>query len=126
MTNYLLDTNILIQQLRSRPTLVDLATRLPDQDGMYISAITYAEVMAGMHVHEDARTQHTLNACVCLPVNQFIADQAGRWIYQYARRGLQLTLADALIAATAHMEQLTLVTTNTRHFPMPELKLRTL
>ena len=125
MTNYLLDTNVLVQQLRNRPVPINLATLLPDQDVMYISAITYAEIMAGMHAHEETRTHLTLAACVCLPVDHLVADQAGRWLYQYARRGLQLTLADALIAATALRENLTLVTTNSRHFPMPELKIRT-
>ncbi len=124
MTNYLLYTNILVQQLRKQPTIVNLATLLPDQDLIYISAITYAEIMAGMHVHEEVRTRQTLDACIFLPVDNTIADQAGRWIYQYARRRLQLTLADALIAATAQLGNLTLVTTNARHFPMPELKLR--
>ncbi len=126
MTNYLLDTNILVQQLRKRPAIVNLATLLPDQDLIYISAITHAEIMAGMHAHEEVRTRQTLDACICLPVDHLIAEQAGRWIYQYARHGLQLTLADALIAATAQLENLTLVTTNTRHFLMPELKIRAL
>ena len=57
-----------------------------------------------------------------LPVDEAIADRAGRLIYQYARQGIQLSFADVLIAATA-LEHLTLATTNPKHFPIPELRL---
>jgi len=44
------------------------------------------------------------------------------WIYQYARRGIQLSFPDALIGATALAHGLALVTTNARHFPMEGLQ----
>jgi predicted nucleic acid-binding protein len=94
---------------------------LPDKGDLYISVITHAEVIAGMHSHEEAKTLSILDAFNTLTLDREIADQAGRWIYQYARRGIQLGLADVLIAATAFREGLTLATTNARHFPMPGL-----
>jgi len=56
-------------------------------------------------------------------VNEKIADRAGRLIYEYARKGVTLSLADAFIAATALEYNLTLVTTSPKHFPIPELSL---
>jgi predicted nucleic acid-binding protein len=53
-----------------------------------------------------------------LSVNKFIADRAGRMIYNYARQGFQVSFPDALIAATALEHGLTLVTTNVKHFTM--------
>ena len=67
-----------------------------------------------------------LDSLVSLPVDEAIADQAGRLIYQYARQGIQLSVPDAQIAATALQHNLTLATTNTKDFPMPELRLHPL
>jgi predicted nucleic acid-binding protein len=83
--------------------------------------VTRAEVLAGMHAHEETRTLSLLNPLNSLAVDVSIADQAGRWVYQYARQGIQLSVPDALIAATARHHSLTLATTNARHFPMPEI-----
>jgi predicted nucleic acid-binding protein len=74
-----------------------------------------------MHSHEEVKTLSILEAFNTVYLDREIADQAGRWIYQYARRGIQLGLADVLIAATAAREGLTLATMNAKHFPMPEL-----
>lgn len=67
-----------------------------------------------------------LDSLAAIEVNEIVADRAGRLIYQYARRGIQLALPDALIAATALEHDLPLVTTNARHFPMLELRLQML
>ena len=77
-----------------------------------------------MHPHEEARTVELLDAMAALPLDVPVADQAGRLIYRYARQGVQVSFADALIAATALHHDLTLVTTNARHFRMPELRVR--
>ena len=79
-----------------------------------------------MHPHEEPRTLELLNALGNLPVDGDVADRAGRWVYQYARQGVQLSLPDALIAATAFLHNLTLVTTNPRHFPIPGLQVQPL
>jgi predicted nucleic acid-binding protein len=124
MAAYLLDTNLLILSLRGDLTIIGLVAELSAQDGIYISVVTSLELFAGMRPREEADTKALLNSLISLPVDAAIAEQAGRWIYQYARQGVQLSFPDALIAATALVEELTLVTTNRRHFPMPELTVR--
>ena len=62
-----------------------------------------------------------LDALRSLAVGPSVADRAGRLIYEYAREGIQFSVPDALIAATAIEHELTLVTTNPGHFPIPEL-----
>jgi len=125
MADYLLDTNVLILHLRDHPELTALLTAWGETHVLNISMVTRTEVLAGMHPHEEKRTLDLLDSLMSLVVDEAIADRAGRLIYQYARRGVQFSFADALIAATALQHDLTLVTTNARHFPIPELRLYT-
>lgn len=125
MADYLLDTNILILQLRGNVRLTQLLTQFSETGDLAISVVTRTEVLAGMHPREEQRTMALLHALISWPLESAVADQAGRLIYQYARQGIQLSLADAQIAATALQHNLTLVTTNAKHFPMPELHLYT-
>ncbi|MCP4357484.1 MAG: type II toxin-antitoxin system VapC family toxin [Chloroflexi bacterium] len=123
MPDYLLDTNILIYQLRGNQKINQLLFDLNQQAHLTISAIARTEILAGMRPNEEEPTLALLNSLVTLPLDSAVADRAGRLIYQYGRQGLQLTIADALIGATALEHRLILVTTNAKHFPMPELQL---
>lgn len=127
MANYLFDTNVVILALRGVPQALNfLDTLNQTQEQSYISVVTRAEILAGMCPHEEERTMILLESLASILVNEVIADQAGRLIYQYARQGVQLSLPDAQIAATALHYNLTLVTTNTKHFPLPQLTLHAL
>ena len=126
MADYLLDTNILILHLRDHPDITASLTRWSETSVLYISTVTRAEVLAGMRPHEESRTMELLESLTSIVVDEAVADQAGRSIYQYARQGIQISFPDALIAATALQHDLTLVTTNIKHFPMPEVRLYTL
>lgn len=121
MPDYLLDTNLLILHLRRRPQATALLVEWSETSQLYISVVTRTEILAGMHPHEEERTLLLLNSLPNLPLTITIADQAGRLIYQYARQGVQLSLPDAHIAATALQHNLTLATSNAKHFPMAEL-----
>ena len=123
MADYLLDSNVLILHLRERPEITALLTQWGTEGALYISVATRTEIVAGMRPHEKERTLELLDSLENLPVDEAIADRAGRLIYRYARQGVQLSFADALIAATALEHDLTLATTNPKHFPMPELRL---
>jgi len=120
MADTLIDTNLLILALRKRPEAIHLLKRLKAEGELHISIVTRTEILAGMHPSEEGRTMDLLSSLSNLPVDVASADQAGRWIYAYARRGIQLSVPDAIIAATAFAHGLTLVTTNAKHFPMPE------
>ena len=118
MNNYLLDTNMLVLHLRGEHGVPTLLDRWSQSHELYISVTTRVEILAGMRPAEESVTIHLLNSMNSLPVSQSIADRAGRLIYEQARRGHQVSFPDALIAATALEHDLTLVTTNARHFPM--------
>jgi len=123
MARYLLDTNVLILHLRERRDITAMLEKWIRIHHLFISVVTRTEILAGMRPHEEKRTMELLESLDNIPIDGAIADRAGRLIYQYARKGVVLSLADALIAATALEHDLTLVTTNPKHFPMPELAL---
>ncbi len=121
MATQLLDSGIVILALRRNARALDLIP-LDSDDPPCVSVVTRTEILAGMRPHEETRTLELLDALSTLAVGPSIADRAGRLIYEYARKGIQFSVADALIAATALDHQLVLVTTNKDHFPVPELK----
>ncbi len=124
MHTHLLDSNILILALRGRSAALDLLDQFRSRDEVSISVVSRTEVLAGMRSREERITTELLLALLSLPVTEAIADRAGRLIYSLARNGVQLSFPDALIAATALEHDLTLVTTNARHFAIAGLKVQ--
>ncbi len=116
--SHLLDTNFVIGLLRGVSSYWEYLDKLVEQDIPSISAVTRSEVFAGCHTHEERATTNLLSRFESIAVNAFIADLAGKYVYQFRKRGLTLHLEDALIGATAVVEGLTLVTRNVGHFPM--------
>ncbi len=118
----LLDTTFLIEvirgQERAKKALV-WAVNSGHELGM--SALNLAEIYSGMRDHEERVAQEFLATLTCYPVSNSIAERGGRLRNAYARRGITLGLADAVIAATALEHGLALVTDNRKDFPMPEL-----
>ena len=79
---------------------------------VYISLITWMEVMVGAK-EDDTLTKDFLRTYfVVLPITQELAEQA-----VILRRKNRIKLPDALIQATAQKHNALLVTRNTRDFP---------
>jgi predicted nucleic acid-binding protein len=121
MPAYLLDTGIPIRHLRNRPGYHALVDRLNREGDLYISAFTRVEVLRGMREHERERTFLLLNALLTHSLDQETADRAGELLRIWQAQGVILSGPDAVIAASALQVGAILVTTNPRHFPMPEL-----
>jgi predicted nucleic acid-binding protein len=121
MPAYLLDTGILVRHLRNRPGYRELVQRLNQGGDLYISAFTRVEVLRGMRDHEREQTFALLDSCPTQVIDGNTADQAGEWLRTWQARGVILGGPDAVIAASALQVRAALVTTNARHFPMPEL-----
>jgi predicted nucleic acid-binding protein len=58
-----------------------------------------------------------------VPVSKEIAEQAGAWRQQYKAKGFTLGTPDTVIAATAYLNHASLVTNNTKDYPMAEVTL---
>ena len=76
-----------------------------------------------MRPHEEKATREFMRSLLFLSITEEVAEGAGRLMAQYQKRGKTLSFQDASIAAVCIAYDCTLVTENTKDFPMPELKL---
>lgn len=120
----LLDTSVIIDVLRIRRGRHELlGLRKQAGDTLACSAVTVAEVYAGMRPGEAAATERFLEGLECIEVTREIARRAGSLKYAWERKGVTIDIPDAIIAATSLNFNLCLATDNLRDFPMPDLKL---
>ncbi len=121
---YLFDTDVLIAYLRGYPQAVELVKDLATQQfDFLISPVTVIEIEAGIRDTEKARTYELLDIFEVCTVDRSIAHSAGFSLRKYRKKGVTLGLADVIIAATALIHHLTLVTYNTSHYPMSDLQI---
>lgn len=122
LTGVLLDSDVVIEILRGRSRIVDAAidlerTRTPT----YCTAISWAEIYAGIRAGEEPLTEAFFLARGELVLDAVCGRHAGAYLARYARsHGLEI--ADALVAAAAVTSGLRLWTLNRRHYPMPDLE----
>jgi len=124
VANYHLDTTALIDYLHGRQGAIELMGTLFQQGHrLGVCCISVAELYAGLSEEERARADFLVGAMDFHDVSREIAKEAGRYRYEFARRGIGLSTTDTLIAATAIFHGATLITANTRDFPMEEIQL---
>jgi predicted nucleic acid-binding protein len=120
----LLDTNIIVDALRRRNDRHRFVEHLLDQGQPLASCpITITEIYAGMRPSEETPTRAFMKSLLFLAISDDIAEQAGRLKARYAKQGKAISFQDASIAAACIAYGCTLVTGNTKDFPMPELQL---
>jgi predicted nucleic acid-binding protein len=110
----LIDTDVFIDHFRGAHAL-----RSPPHGRVAYSVVTRCELFSGRRVDED-RVREVLDSIHEIPVDRHVAEQAGR-----LRRELGIRTPDAIIAASALTQGLTLLTSNVRDFEaVPGLKIR--
>jgi predicted nucleic acid-binding protein len=128
MAVYLLDTNIIVDAINEKRDRNRFLLDLAEQQGHTLACcpINVAEVYAGMRPKEEQRTTALLRSLQLYPITFPVAELAGTLKLTHAKKGVTLSLIDALIAAVAIHNQLTLITDNIKDFPMKELTLYSL
>jgi len=121
---YLLDTNILIEFFSRKQETVEQLVALKKQANLFTSLLSVAEIRMGWS-DKDAHVYLPLlyDLFALQNLSPTIVEQAGAWRREYRESGITLSMVDTLIAATAYCNDLCVVTRNTRHFPMPEVRL---
>ena len=120
---YLIDTDIIIWILRGNKKYEELLQGLKDKDSLSISTVTIAEIYENIYPSEIVKTEKVLNELQTWDVTPEIAKQAGLYWQEFIKSLKNLSLMDCLIASTANVNNLTLVSLNTKHFPMKDIKI---
>jgi toxin FitB len=126
--NFLLDTNVVSEWVRRRPNpgVVSWLAEA-DEDHVFISVITLAELRYGIERMAAGRRRNRLDAWLkdelllrfegrVLPIDGHIADTWGRVVARREAVGRPISAMDAFIAATAEVHGLSLVTRNSADF----------
>jgi len=126
--SFLLDTNVVSEWVKSRPE-PGVVTWLAevDEDRVFVSVITLGELRHGIERLPPGRRRSRLDDWLrhellqrfegrVLPVDVAVADAWGAIVARRERAGHPIGSMDALIAATAEVHALTLVTRNAPDF----------
>ena len=119
---HLLDSDVLIWFLRGRKGAVALIKELKEAAIPGCSTLSVLEVMGWVKREEEEGTREFLQSLQLYSFEEEASFLAAQYLRQYRKKGKTLSLIDAGIAATCVVNDLALVTYNTKDFPMPELK----
>jgi len=115
----LIDTSVLIDHLRGKVGAVDaLQDAAEHGHRLAASVLTRVEVLAGMRPDEERVTRRLLDVLDWVPVDEAVAEDAGRLANYYLRSHPGIDSVDYVIAATADRMDALLWTRNLKHFPM--------
>jgi predicted nucleic acid-binding protein len=126
--NLLLDTNVLSEAQRPAPDLKVLGwVDAVDEDRVFISVASIAELRRGIALMDEGRRRAALAAWLAddlparfaeriLAIDHTVAEHWGDLMAQSRRSGVALSVMDGFFAATALANNLTLVTHNVRDF----------
>lgn len=126
--NFLLDTNVLSEVKRPVPEMKVLGwLDAVDEDRVFISVASIAELRRGVALMDDGRRRAALAAWLAsdlparfadrlLPIDHAVAERWGELMAQSRHGGIALSVMDGFFAATAIAKNLTLVTRNVRDF----------
>jgi predicted nucleic acid-binding protein len=112
MVSAVFDTNILIDYLNG---IRQAKAELGKYSEKYISVITWMEVMVGATEETDPILRLFLNGFDCLPIEEHVSNAAVS-----LRKTHKIKLPDAIVWATAQVNNCILVTRNTKDFPQHE------
>jgi tRNA(fMet)-specific endonuclease VapC len=120
----LIDSSVLIDTLNGRRGRSSFLTDLVNQDVVLACcSVSVTEIYMGMRPGEEVKTEKLLRSLEFYQVDWEAAQLAGELFREWRKKGQTLGAADVTIAAVALTQNLTLLTDNHRHFPMPQLRI---
>ena len=117
-----MDSDVIVEILRGHAGTLQAAIAL-EESGVptFCTAISWAEIFAGVRRGEEAVTRAFFEARGEVVLDGKIGRQAGDYLTRHAKSH-RVEIADALIAAAAATSGLRLWTLNRKHYPMQDLR----
>lgn len=112
------DTGVLVAHLRGVPAARSWLHDARAAGPLTVSAVTVAELVAGMRAADRPKVFSLVRALRTEPVTELVARRAGEMARDFRRSHPDLDLADCLVAATAETLGARLATLDARRFPM--------
>jgi predicted nucleic acid-binding protein len=132
---YILDTDVISQLSKDRqnPNVL-LWIDSNDDDTLYLSAATLLEIRYGIELLDLGKKRNLLEEWLIhklpmqfagriIPVERHVADLAGRIMARAKKEGWQLKHMDAIIGASAMVNDMALATLNRSHFEKLDVEL---
>jgi len=119
---YLLDTNVMLEAFRGEEPIASRVKSWIESGEIALSAVTVAEIVSKASKEEKEKLDLLVSKFGVLPVDQVIAEIAGQYRQDFARKKKRVYLLDCFIAATAKLFNLILVTRNYKDYPMKDIK----
>lgn len=115
-----LDTSVLIDHLRGRPTAATeiIPYAIAWGDELWSSYVVRAEVLAGMRSGEETATRDLLGLISWVEVDESLSEAAGVLGRRFLASHPGIDIADLIVAALAEQLDGELKTTSVKHFPM--------
>lgn len=132
---YLLDTDVVSQATKERPHAgVIRWLNEQDEDELFLSVATLLEIRTGVELTSEGKKREKLEQWLVhelperfdgriIPVERHVADLTGRLIARSGSEGWKIESMDALIGATAMVNDMGLATLNRSHFERLGLEL---
>jgi toxin FitB len=132
---YLLDTDVVSQATKERPHPGVLRwLDEQEEDDLFLSVATLLEIRTGIELTSEGKKREKLEAWLLhdlperfddriIPVERHVADLTGRLIARSRSEGWKMESMDALIGATAMVNDMGLATLNRDHFERLDLEL---
>lgn len=126
--NYLLDTNVISQLTKERPSDQVLQwVEAQDEHDLFLSVATLLEIRYGIELSPAGKKRERLEQWLrhdlperfegrIVPIEYHTADLTGRILARSRREGWAMEPMDALIGATAMVYDMGLATMNAKHF----------
>jgi predicted nucleic acid-binding protein len=132
---YLLDTDVVSQATKDSPH-AGVIRWLDEQEeeDLFLSVATLLEIRTGIELSSEGKKKKDLEEWLVhalpdrfddriVPVERHVADLTGRLIARSRSEGWKMAPMDALIGATAMVNDMGLASLNWKHFERLELKL---
>ena len=114
----LADTSVLVDHLRGRVEAVQLVFNVIANGQMCCSCLTMIELAAGMRQHQLEAMRVLERFVDIVEVDTAIGERACELAIEWTRSHGGIDPVDFVVAATAQVQRLSLLTTNVKHFPM--------
>lgn len=125
---YLIDTNVISEVMKRQPNENAVSWVAREADGATICTVVVEELQRGAAMMPEGRRKSAIQAAIdavvdrygdsIVPLDTEIALEAGRMLAAIAAAGYETSVEDAVIAATAKVRGMTVVTRNVRHIAL--------